>query len=75
MGGGEASPGQQKEPRHPDQVNGRGVVTGQLGEHQPFPGRPLHPGADVGDKGAGDPDPIVDPSRGPKDTAGSGVRA
>ncbi len=48
-------------------ADGGSVVVGELGEHQPVLGRPLHPGADVGDEGAGDPDPIVEASQGPED--------
>ncbi len=70
--GGEAGPGQEKElwpelQRH-DQADGRGVVMGELGEHQPVLGRPLDPGADIGDEGAADPDPIVEASQRPEDT-------
>ena len=64
MIGGKAGPGQQQElrpelQRH-DDADGGGVVMGELGEHQPILGRALHPGADVGDEGAGGPDPIVE---------------
>ena len=64
MVGGEAGQGQQQKlrpelQRH-DQADGRGVVMGELREHQPVLGRALHPGADVGDEGAGGPDPIVE---------------
>src|ERR1700733_31969 len=72
MVGGEAGPGQQKQlrselQRH-DQADGRGVVMGQLGGPQPVLGRPLHPCADMGDEGAGDPDPIIEASQRPEDT-------
>ena len=71
MVGGEARPWQQQQlrpelQRH-DQADGRSVVMGELGEHQPVLGRPLHPGADIGDEGAGDPDPIVETSQRPED--------
>ena len=33
---------------------------GELGEHQPVLRRALHPGADVGDQGAGGPDAVIE---------------
>jgi hypothetical protein len=69
--GGDAGPGQQQELRSElqghDQADRRSVVIGQLSEHQPVLAGPLHPGADVGDEGAGGPDPIVEASQGPED--------
>src|SRR6185295_11951407 len=49
----------------------RRVVVGELGEDQPVLAGPLHPGADVGDEGAGRPDPVVEPFQGPEN-AGEG---
>src|SRR5262249_41129650 len=71
MVGRVAGQGQQQElrpelQRH-DQADRKCVVVGELGEHQPVLARPLHPGADVGDEGAGRPDPIVVPFQGPED--------
>ncbi len=39
-------------------ADGDARAAGQL-EHQPVLGHPLHPGADVGDEGSGDVDPVV----------------
>ena len=39
-------------------ADGDAGAAGQL-EHQPVLGDPLHPGADVGDEGSGDVDPVV----------------
>ncbi len=36
-----------------------GIVRRQVGEHQPVLGGALHPGANVGNKGADEPDPVV----------------
>ena len=77
MVGGEAGPGQQQKlrpelQRH-DQADGRSVVIGEQGEHQPVLGGPLHPGADVGDEGAGCPDPIVEAPQRRKTPAKGGL--
>src|SRR6185312_7726330 len=45
-----------------------GVVMGELREHQPVLGGALYPRSDVGDEGAGDPDPVIEPAQRPKDT-------
>ena len=69
--GGQAGPGQEQKlrpelQRH-DHADGRGVVMGELGEHQPVLRRALHPGADVGDERPGGPDPVVEDAQRPED--------
>src|SRR5579872_483646 len=69
--GGEACPWQKEElrpelQRH-NQADGGSVVVSELSEHQPVLGRALHPGADVGDEGSDDPDPIIVSSQRSKD--------
>ncbi len=56
-------------PRHEDQhraklqrhgdPDGRGVMVGELGEHDPVLGGALHPRADVGREGTDEPNQIV----------------
>ena len=44
--------------RHGD-ADGEGVGVGEFGEHHPVLGCGLHPGTDVGDEGADEPDAVV----------------
>ena len=60
---GEAGPGQKQDLRpelegHDDADSG-GIVVSKLCEDDPVLGGALHPGADVGDKGATGPESIV----------------
>ena len=59
--------------RH-DEPHRGGVMVGQLGQHQPVLGHPLHPGADVGHQAARRPDPEVIAPEGPEDPASRGAQ-
>ena len=69
--GGIARPRQQEKLRPElqchDQPDSGCIVASELSENQPVLGRPLYPGAYVGDEGAADPDPIVETSQGTED--------